>query len=114
LKKHYIGSISTELKAARIYDRHAILTHGLRAKTNFSYSKAEIENILENEKDGDAFEEEFSSDKKTHDGFGADDECHSNNMVCLTIEISKQDTKPHLSETNEIVRSEDPSPKNSI
>jgi len=40
LKKHYIGSISTEIKAARIYDRHAIMTHGLRAKTNFSYTKS--------------------------------------------------------------------------
>jgi len=49
LKKHYIGSISTEIKAARIYDRHAILTHGLRAKTNFSYTKAQIEKILEQE-----------------------------------------------------------------
>lgn len=49
MKKHYIGSISTEIKAARIYDRHAILTHGLRAKTNFSYTKAQIEKILEQE-----------------------------------------------------------------
>jgi len=55
LKKHYIGSITTELKAARIYDRHAILTHGLRAKTNFSYTKSEIDQILSNEKD-DIFE----------------------------------------------------------
>ena len=39
LKKHYIGSISSETKAARIYDAHAILAHGLKAKTNFSYNK---------------------------------------------------------------------------
>jgi len=39
LRKHYIGSIQNEERAARIYDRHAILTHGLRAKTNFSYTK---------------------------------------------------------------------------
>ena len=49
LKKHYIGSIGTEEKAARIYDRHAILTHGLRAKTNFSYSKGHILSILDHE-----------------------------------------------------------------
>ena len=49
LKKHYIGSINSEEKAARIYDRHAILTHGLRAKTNFSYTKTQILKILERE-----------------------------------------------------------------
>jgi hypothetical protein len=51
LKKHYIGSIEKEEKAARIYDRHAILTHGLRAKTNFSYTKPDIQTILLREKD---------------------------------------------------------------
>lgn len=49
LKKHYIGSITSEEKAAKIYDRHAILTHGLRAKTNFSYTKTQIKRILERE-----------------------------------------------------------------
>jgi hypothetical protein len=49
LKKHYIGSIISEERAARIYDRHAILTHGLRAKTNYSYSKKHILAILDKE-----------------------------------------------------------------
>ncbi len=49
LKKHYIGSINSEEKEAKIYDRHAILTHGLRAKTNYSYTKAQILCILQNE-----------------------------------------------------------------
>lgn len=57
LKKHYIGSISTEQKAAKIYDRHAILTHGLRAKTNFSYTKDQILKILTREKDDLIYEE---------------------------------------------------------
>jgi len=42
LRKRYIGSIGSEEAAARIYDHYAILTHGLRAKTNFSYTKQEI------------------------------------------------------------------------
>jgi hypothetical protein len=49
LKKHYIGSINTEERAARIYDRHAIITHGLRAKTNFNYTKGDIKDILDRE-----------------------------------------------------------------
>lgn len=51
LKKHYIGSITSEERAARIYDRHAILTHGLRAKTNFSYNKCHVLTILDRETD---------------------------------------------------------------
>ena len=35
LSKRYIGSASSEVEAARIYDRKAILTNGLNAKTNF-------------------------------------------------------------------------------
>lgn len=53
LRKHYIGSISTEIKAAKVYDTHAIQTHGLRAKTNFSYSKKQIEHILRSKIDED-------------------------------------------------------------
>lgn len=51
LKKHYIGSIDSQERAARIYDKHAILTHGLRAKTNFSYTKAQIQKIIESASD---------------------------------------------------------------
>jgi hypothetical protein len=34
--------------AARIYDYYSIISHGLKAKTNFSYSKQNILDILEN------------------------------------------------------------------
>lgn len=43
MRKRYIGSIGSEHSAARIYDHYAIMTHGLRAKTNFSYTKYEIQ-----------------------------------------------------------------------
>jgi hypothetical protein len=39
LRKRYIGSIGSEEAAARIYDHYAIINHGLRAKTNFQYTK---------------------------------------------------------------------------
>ena len=42
LRKRYIGSISSENAAAHIYDQYAIMTHGLKAKTNFSYRKNEV------------------------------------------------------------------------
>lgn len=102
MKKHYIGSITSESKAARIYDRHAIMTHGLRAKTNYSYTKTEIEQILVNEKD-DIFEDSDGSHKelKTNDGC---DEYSASNIASMSIEISNnKDTKPHMSESNEIL-----------
>jgi hypothetical protein len=43
-----VGSANTEEEAAMIYDRKAILTNGLKAKTNFPYTKREIEFILDN------------------------------------------------------------------
>jgi hypothetical protein len=33
--------------AARIYDCFSIISHGLRAKTNFSYRKSQILEIIE-------------------------------------------------------------------
>jgi hypothetical protein len=67
LKKHYIGSIGSESKAARIYDRHAILTHGLRAKTNYSYTKKQILSILKKEMDHPFYEssEQVSEKEET-------------------------------------------------
>lgn len=47
LRKRYIGSIGSEESAARIYDHYAIISHGLRAKTNFSYTRAEIQSIVD-------------------------------------------------------------------
>ena len=63
LKKHYIGSINTEERAARIYDRHAILTHGLRAKTNYSYTKTQILKILEREGEDLPYEESSNEEQ---------------------------------------------------
>ena len=45
-KKFYIGAIDDEKEAAILYDKLSILLHGLKAKTNFSYSKRDITNIL--------------------------------------------------------------------
>ena len=47
LSKRYIGSAPSEEEAARLYDRKAILTNGLKAKTNYTYTKRQIEYILD-------------------------------------------------------------------
>ena len=48
--KQYIGGFLSEEDAAIMYDRKSIATFGLKAKTNFSYSKAQILRILSEEK----------------------------------------------------------------
>lgn len=45
-RKKYVGAIYDEVKAARIYDQIAIQYQGIAAKTNYSYTKAEIVDIL--------------------------------------------------------------------
>lgn len=54
-KKKYVGSFVEERDAAELYDKVAILTHGLKvlpfylncqAKTNFGYTKPMILQIL--------------------------------------------------------------------
>ncbi len=47
--KQYTGGILSEEQAARTYDRKSICTFGLRAKTNFAYTKAEVLSILQEE-----------------------------------------------------------------
>ena len=44
--KQYIGKIEDEEHAARIYDQQAILNHGPRAKTNFTYTVGELIQLL--------------------------------------------------------------------
>lgn len=46
LSKKYQGKLQTEKMAARVYDRRSILTHGLKAKTNFNYTKGQLLRIL--------------------------------------------------------------------
>lgn len=53
LRKRYIGSIGSEASAAKIYDHYAIINHGLRAKTNFTYTKQDIIDIINKFNDED-------------------------------------------------------------
>ena len=46
MQKKYKGQIRTERLAARIYDKRAIFAQGLKAKTNFSYTKQQLQRIL--------------------------------------------------------------------
>ena len=46
-KKRYVGSYSREEDAARAYDKVALQNHGSKAKTNFDYTKKEVEEILD-------------------------------------------------------------------
>ena len=46
IKKKYFGSISCEKEAAILYDKLAILTNGLAAKTNFSYTRSDLLKML--------------------------------------------------------------------
>lgn len=45
-KKIYLGSIKTEQEAARYYDIITIISMGMTAKTNFSYTKAQLQNLF--------------------------------------------------------------------
>lgn len=49
-----MGSAFTEEKAARIYDKTSILAAGLKAKTNFAYSKEQILIMLEESEEGES------------------------------------------------------------
>eukprot|EP00344_Euplotes_crassus_P003639 CAMPEP_0197004096 /NCGR_PEP_ID=MMETSP1380-20130617/18941_1 /TAXON_ID=5936 /ORGANISM="Euplotes crassus, Strain CT5" /LENGTH=179 /DNA_ID=CAMNT_0042422779 /DNA_START=272 /DNA_END=811 /DNA_ORIENTATION=- len=45
-KKRYYGGIKDQNEAAQLYDKYAILTQGIGAKTNFGYTKDQILSIL--------------------------------------------------------------------
>lgn len=56
--KHYVGKLSSQHQAARIYDRIQIYEFGIQARTNFSYTKEEVMRILER---GNNFEDSVDS-----------------------------------------------------
>ena len=45
-KKRYLGSFSNEEEAARAYDKVALQHHGIKAKTNYDYTKEEVAAII--------------------------------------------------------------------
>ena len=45
-KKRYLGSFSNEEEAARAYDKVALQHHGIKAKTNYDYTKEQVEKIM--------------------------------------------------------------------
>ena len=63
-----MGSIDSDVKAARIYDLHAIMSHGLRAKTNFTYTKEQILKMIQNESDGLELDSSFDHHSNDDDG----------------------------------------------
>lgn len=44
--KKYIGAVESEEIAARFYDKYALIIQGFEAKTNFSYTKRELEQLI--------------------------------------------------------------------
>ncbi|CDW77894.1 ap2-like ethylene-responsive transcription factor [Stylonychia lemnae] len=51
IAKKYLGAISSEQRAARLYDKYAMIIQGLQAKTNFSYTKRQIVLLLDEDDD---------------------------------------------------------------
>lgn len=45
-KKMYFGAIQKEEDAAKFYDKLAIISHGIQARTNFDYTRDDIVAIL--------------------------------------------------------------------
>ena len=50
-QKFHRGQIFSERRAAQIYDKRTILTKGLNARTNFNYTKKQIEGLLDHDDD---------------------------------------------------------------
>lgn len=47
--KEYKGGFDSEADAAKMYDRKSICTFGLKAKTNYNYTKNEVLEILKDD-----------------------------------------------------------------
>lgn len=52
-KKAYIGTYQSEKEAAMAFDFYSIMTHGVEAKTNLSYTKQMIIEMIVNYKSND-------------------------------------------------------------
>ena len=61
LKKEHIGQIESEALAARIYDKRVIIGNGLKAKTNFNYSKRQLERLLSDDSETTQTEKDFAA-----------------------------------------------------
>jgi hypothetical protein len=44
--KYYSASLSSEVLAARVYDRFVIESQGMRAKTNFNYNRLDLISLM--------------------------------------------------------------------
>ena len=44
--KYFSASLTSELLAARVYDRFVIESQGMRAKTNFDYSRGDVKLMM--------------------------------------------------------------------
>ena len=53
-RKTYIGTYVSETEAAIAFDFYCILIHGLTAKTNFSYTKGQIFDMISNYMENDS------------------------------------------------------------
>ena len=62
MRKYFSGSIASEKLAGKVYDRFAIQNLGLKAKTNFEYSRKDLirivdeinDNLIENNTEEDS------------------------------------------------------------
>ena len=45
--KIYLGTVDNILKAALLYDIYCIQVKGLKAKTNFNYTKRELNSVMQ-------------------------------------------------------------------
>lgn len=46
-KKTYIGTYDSQEEAAKAYDYYCMMVNGLKAKTNYAYTKAEALKLVE-------------------------------------------------------------------
>ena len=62
--KYFSGQIRNEVLAGMIYDRYALQTMGIRAKTNFSYTSDQVKQLIR-DMEAHIIEKEQTRDKKS-------------------------------------------------